>query len=139
MLDTENYTVVDLARLFTAHAILPAQVVRPPATSWLRRLYVALLEDALKCLEGKGSPGGRSYRGEAARRAREAWDWVMSDAEQCLSFTNVCLVLDLNAEAIREQLRRPGAPGRVSQAGVSRQLRQPLSRAPAVRSARREQ
>ncbi len=104
-MQTEDHAVVDVARLFTANVILPVQAVHPPADRWLRRLCLAILEDALRCLEGEGSPGGRVRRGEVARRTHEAWDWFRSDAEYCFSFPNVCLVLNLNAEAVRKEVR----------------------------------
>jgi len=133
----EDSVVMDVTRLFAADVILPVQVVHPPTDRWLRRLYQAILEDALGCLEGKGSPGGRVYRGEAARRAHEAWEWFLSDAEYCLSFTIVCAVLDLNAEAVRRAVRRRRAQGDAALSDVSRGLRQPLSRVSSARSARR--
>src|SRR5215510_15560057 len=77
----EDYVTEDINRLFAADVVLPMQVVRPPTDSWLRRLYQAILEDALGCLEGKGSPGGRGSRREVTRRSREAWEWFLSDAE----------------------------------------------------------
>ena len=100
---------VGVVRLFTPAVLLPVQVVHPPADRWLRRLCLAILEDALGCLAGKGSPSGKPYRGEVAQRAREAWEWVLSDAEYCLSFTTVCAVLNLDAEAVRSQVRHRGA------------------------------
>ncbi len=116
---------VGAVRLFSANVILPVQVVHPPADRWLRRLYLAILEDALGCLEGKGSPGGRVYRGEVARRSREAWEWFLSDAEYCFSFTTVCAVLNLNAEAVRRELRHRFGQGKAPLAGVSRRLQPP--------------
>ncbi len=105
---------VGVVRLFTPAVLLPVQVVPPPADRWLRRLCLAILEDALGCLEGKGSPSGKPYRGEVARRAREAWEWVMSDAEYCLSFPTVCAVLNLDAEAVRRQVRHRVVRGRAA-------------------------
>ena len=65
-----------------------------------RRLAVAVLEEAASCLE-ESSP-------EFARRLtrREAERWFESeDSEWPFSFENVCLVLHLDAEAIRERIR----------------------------------
>jgi hypothetical protein len=90
------------------------QVVHPPADGWLRRLYLAILEDALGCLAGKGAPSGKPYRGEVARRAREAREWVLSDAQYCFSFTTVCAVLNLDAEAVRRAIRQRLAQGRAA-------------------------
>jgi hypothetical protein len=110
----EDSVVLDVTRLFAADVILPVQVVHPPTDRWLRRLYQAILEDALGCLEGKGSPGGRVYRGEAARRSREAWEWFLSDAEYCFSFPTVCSVLNLNVEAVRRAVRHRFAQDRAA-------------------------
>jgi hypothetical protein len=112
--EAENLAGVNLAHLFAADAILPVQVIHPPPDRWLHRLYQAILEDALGCLEGKGSPGGRVYRGEAARRAHEAWEWFLSDAEYCFSFPTVCSVLNLNVEAVRREVRHRFAQDRAA-------------------------
>ncbi len=132
-MEVENFAEVNLTHLFAADVILPVQVIHALPDRWLQRLCLAILEDALNCLEIRAVRGGHIAR---ARYRNEAWAWLMSDADYCFSFTTVCSVLQLNAEAIRKQLRQAATPGRVSQAGVSRQLRQPLSRAPSVRSAR---
>ena len=98
--------------MFAPEAILPVQVLHPPADCWLRRLYVALLGDALRCLD-EGTLGGRVDHGAMGRHACEAWDWIMSDAEDCLSFLTVCSVLDLSADAIRGEVRRRFALGSI--------------------------
>ncbi len=121
----EDCVVADVTRLFAADVILPLQVVHPPVDRWLRRLCLAILEDALGCLDGKGSPGGRSRHGEVARRTHEAWEWLLSDAEYCFSFTTVCSVLNLNAEAVRREVRQRVAQGNATQADGSRRLRHP--------------
>jgi hypothetical protein len=127
--EAENLGAVDLTRVFTPTALLPAQAVHPPASTWLQRLCLAILDDALKCLGVGGAHGGPRAR---ARYKHEAWNWVLSDADSCLSFTTVCWVLHLDAEAVRRQLGQ-GDAGSTLPAGVSRQLRQPLSRTPSVR------
>ena len=111
---TEDRAVVDVTRLFTAAVVLPGQDDHPPPDRWLRRLCRAILDDALGCLDGHRSPGGRSSYREVARRTREAWEWVLSDAEYCLSFTTVCSVLNLDAEAVRRQVRHRVARGRAA-------------------------
>ena len=93
-MEAENLDAVDLTRVFTPDAVLPVQVAHPLASTWLQRLCLAVLDDALKCLEGR------------LRDQREAWEWVLSDADSCLSFTTVCSVLHLDAEAVRRQLRQ---------------------------------
>jgi hypothetical protein len=111
--------------MFTPYALLPAQVVHPPADCWLQRLYLAIFEDALKYLAVSGGYGGPRAR---ARHRHETWQWVLSDADYCFSFSTVCSVLNLNVEAIRERLRHYFAPSGLPQAPLSRSLRQPLSR-----------
>jgi hypothetical protein len=118
--EAENLATVDLTRVFTPDAVLPVQLVSSPAEGWLQRLCLAIFDDALKCLEGR------------LRDRRQAWAWVLSDADYCFSFTAVCAVLNLDAGSVRRQLRQC-FEGSARQAGVSRQLRQPLSRAPSAR------
>ena len=119
-MEAENRAIVDVTQVFTPDAILPVQVTYPPAEGWLQRLCLAIFDDTLKCLEGR------------LREKRKAWEWVLSDADYCFSFTTVCSVISLNAEAARRQLRQCFEGGTL-RAGVARQLRQPLSRAPAAR------
>ena len=133
----EDYLVAEVSHLFAADVILPVQVVHPQADLWLRRLYQAILADALECLEGKGSSGGRGSRGEVARRSREAWEWVLSDAEYCFSFTTICSVLNLDAEAVRREVSRRLAQSGAALSEMPRGLRQPLSRLSSARSAQR--
>jgi hypothetical protein len=132
--EAENLAGVNLTHLFAADVILPVQVIHPPPDRWLQRLCLAILEDALNCLEIRAVRGGRIAR---ARYRHEAWEWFLSDAEYCLSFTIVCAVLDLNAEAVRRAVRRRLAQGDAALSDVSRGLRQPFSRAPSARAARR--
>jgi hypothetical protein len=92
--------------VFTPAILLPVQVTPPVADRWLRRLCRAILEDALACLEGKGSLSNKESDGEVGRRRHEAWRWVESEAEYCLSFVTVCAVLNLDAQAVRRQVRQ---------------------------------
>jgi hypothetical protein len=102
---------VEVSRLFAPQVLLPVQMARSAANRWLRRLYGAILEDALACLQGKGLASQPGRAGDGARRRREAWAWMMSDVETCFSFTTICAVLDLNIEAVRAEARRRVAPG----------------------------
>jgi hypothetical protein len=104
--DVEHQTAVDTTHLFVPHVLLPAQMARSAANRWLRRLYGAILEDALACLAGKGPPSQPDRSGDKARRRREAWAWIMADTETCFSFLTICTVLDLNTEAVRAEARR---------------------------------
>jgi len=124
--EAENLDTLDLTHIFTPDVMLPIQGDHPPASTWLQRLCLAIFDDALKCLGVGGAHGGPIAR---ARNQREAWEWVLSDTDYCFSFTVVCSVLHFNAEAVRRQLGQ-GDAGSTLPAGVSRQLRQPLSRAP---------
>jgi len=76
------------------------------ADHWLWRLYRAILEDALECLQGRGAPGSTGVHPgrERHRRRQAAWDWIRSDADHCFSFRTVCAVLDLDVTAVRSQL-----------------------------------
>ena len=133
-MEAENLAGVNLTHLFAADVILPVQVVHPPPDRWLQRLCLAILEDALNCLEIRAVRGGLIAR---ARYRHEAWEWFLSDAEYCFSFTIVCAVLDLNVEAVRRAVRRRLAQGDAALSDVSRGLRQPLSRVSSARAARR--
>jgi hypothetical protein len=132
--EAENLAGVNLTHLFAADVILPVQVIHPPPDRWLQRLCLAILEDALNCLEIRAVRGGHIAR---ARYRHEAWEWFLSDAEYCLSFTIVCAVLDLNAEAVRRAVSRRRAQGGAALSDVSRGLRQPLSRVSSASSAQR--
>ena len=105
-MDADNLIGADINRLFAPHVLLPVQMTRSAANRWLRRLYGAILEDALACLAGKGPVSQPGRSGDGARRRREAWEWIMSDSETCFSFTTICSFLDLNMEAVRAEARR---------------------------------
>src|SRR5262249_26643425 len=100
--EAENLATVEVTRIFTPDAVLPVQRVSGPAEGWLQRLYLAVLDDTLRCLGMGGVRGGPRAR---ARSQHEAWAWVLSDADYCFSCTTVCSVLHLNAQAVRHQLR----------------------------------
>ena len=93
-------------RLFAPDFLLPTQTLPSPADGWLRRLCRAILEDALECLEGRGAPSSMGVRlsRERIRRKQAAWEWILSDAEYCFSFTTVCAVLALDVATVRRQL-----------------------------------
>jgi len=86
-------------------AVLPAQVsagVRWDAdTSGPRALMLAVLEDAVRCIEN----GRRRRRFGARRLAAEAEAWVRCDrADWPFSFLNVCEALGIDVDAIRRRL-----------------------------------
>ena len=74
-------------------------------TSGPRALMLAVLEDALRCIER----GRRRRRFQARRRAAEAEAWVGSDRRDWpFSFLNVCDVLGFDADAVRRRLSAMG-------------------------------
>lgn len=79
-------------------AVLPAHV---SDTSGARALMLAVLEDAVRCIEN-----GRWQRRFRARRlAAEAGAWVRCDrADWPFSFRNVCEALGIDADAMRRRL-----------------------------------
>jgi len=106
-------------------AVLPAQVswgVRWDAdTAGPRALMLAVLEDAIRCIEN-----GRWQRRFGARRlAAEAEAWVRCDrVDWPFSFLNICEALGIDVETMRRRLliRHP-APGDHTHAG----RRQPMA------------
>jgi hypothetical protein len=111
--DLPTPTAGGVSWLFAPDILLPTQMARSAADRWLRRLYGAILEDALECLEGRGAPSSTGVRNdyERARRRQQAWDWIMSDADYCFSFPTVCSVLQLDVDAVRRRLARRFALG----------------------------
>jgi hypothetical protein len=83
--------------------ILPAQHFRPPGKQAPEhRLMIAVLHDALDCLEkyrlATGSYGRRLFR--------EAQQWFLADETAWpYSFECICGVLDLDSNAVRQRLR----------------------------------
>ena len=88
-----------------AAGILPAQMAVGARwtsdTSGPRALMLAVLEDAVRCIEE-----GRRRRSFHARRlAAEADVWVRCDRRDWpFSFVNVCDVLGFDADALRKRL-----------------------------------
>lgn len=68
-----------------------------------KRLMVAVLADAIKCLEDKD----RSFKdGKLVEASRE---WIMSDRiGHPFCFRELCLALDWDPHEIRQRLRRAG-------------------------------
>jgi len=89
--------------------VLPAQMpwgARCNAdTSGVRALMLAILEDAMRCVE-RGR--GRRY-GRTRRQAAEAGRWLRSDCRAWLfSFASICDVLGIDADAFRIRLLADG-------------------------------
>jgi hypothetical protein len=79
---------------------LPSQVPPPRRDSLIcgeKALMLAVLEDAIRCLEAHTRSG--------TRRAREAETWIRAnDHDWPFSFVNVCAHLDLDAKRLRAAL-----------------------------------
>lgn len=88
--------------------VLPAQFFprpagRDPRLEGERRLMAAVLEDAVHCFRKYASAS--SLRGQ--RLFRQAERWLMEpDVEAKVSFDYVCDAGGLNADSIRDRLRR---------------------------------
>lgn len=68
-----------------------------------KKLMLAVLEDAILCLRGKGL--GRVPNKENI--SLEAEKWVLGqDSDGVFSFQNICEVLGLNPASVRQQLLR---------------------------------
>lgn len=84
---------------FTPDLLLPVQAYAPRGPSLpLKRLMVALIEDAVSCLCRYRYARTRHER----RLFREAEQWLMSsDGDWPFSFENSCVVLGLDPSALR--------------------------------------
>ena len=68
----------------------------------IRRLMLAILQDALECLAGRAAYPGRL---NTIRSARDAARWVADTNERDIfSFNSICDVLGLDAAAVRKAL-----------------------------------
>jgi hypothetical protein len=88
--------------------VLPAQMSRGMRwdgdTSGPRALMLAVLEDAVRCIER----GRRRGHFHARRLAVEANAWMRSDQRGWpFSFVNICEVLGFDADAVRALVARP--------------------------------
>jgi hypothetical protein len=97
--------------LFAPEVILPAQMSWGARcdgnTSGVRALMIAILEDAVLCIDR----GRRRRHPQTRRLAAEAETWVRSDGREWLfSFANICDVLGIDPEAVRVRLLTPGRP-----------------------------
>lgn len=89
--------------------VLPIQFAPGKAESWLQRLCLATLEDAIHLLTHDGScysSYGQVNRERLRERlAREAYDWIAcEEAREPFSFENVCEVLGMCPELLRKRL-----------------------------------
>ena len=94
-----------LARILEPDIFLPSQFYGSGGLSRQlegeKRLMIAILKDAVECLEKY-----RSARNSAARSHYEnAIDWIKdTDTEWLFSFTNICDLLGFDPDYIREVL-----------------------------------
>jgi hypothetical protein len=68
----------------------------------LRRLMLAVLADAIGCLQAHFSKPSRTNE----TRFQEAEEWIASDADGAFSFNTVCEGLGLDANSLRKKLLR---------------------------------
>ena len=94
-----------LESLFVPEALLPAQFGQARRESMVRgerALMLAVLEDAIRCLED----GPR----RESRLAREAEAWIRDDDDEWpFSFLNLCANLEIDAAQLRRELLARGA------------------------------
>jgi hypothetical protein len=98
-----DFGALDLPTLIVPESVLPAQF--EPARGAIaatgeRALMLAVLEDAIRCLQEHR----RGARAEPRRLAREAEAWVRSNVERPFSFVGVCDALDIPARELRAAL-----------------------------------
>lgn len=89
------------------HTILPSQFYerasRNDVSAPIRRLMLAVLTDALDCLNGFAIDARGSARRLEARRAAQ---WIEQDGDLYLfSFNSVCETLGIDPDALRAKLR----------------------------------
>jgi hypothetical protein len=114
--------------LFQPEVVLPAQMSWGAScdgnTSGARALMLAILEDAMLCIER----GSRRRHWRARRLATDAESWVRSDSREWLfSFVSICDVLGIDADAVRVRLlTNVGHPA----TAYAQRARRPTSRQP---------
>jgi len=102
ILDLDRYLPGAEVNLFQPHVILPAQLLTPTELTPERRLMVAVLNDAVYCLEKYRFPTDARGR----RLFRNAKQWLLaSDPRWPYSFECICAVLNLDVNAVRRRLQ----------------------------------
>jgi hypothetical protein len=89
---------------FEPEVVLPVQMSWGArcdgSTSGPRALMLAILEDAVRCIER-----GRRRRHRHTRQLGEAEAWVRCDSREWpFSFANICDVIGVDADAVRVRL-----------------------------------
>jgi hypothetical protein len=99
---------LDIDRMVIPETILASQWVRSCPQDGEHRLCLAILMEALLCLNmGATSDSRRKAYQRTAMRLRlaeEAHAWFMSDSEDVFSFRYICLALGIEPTWIRERL-----------------------------------
>jgi hypothetical protein len=117
-MDVDRYLTGVPIDLFRPHVILPAQHFNPPKKlAPEHRLMMAVLDDALRCVEKYRCP--TDDRGRRLFHAAKQWLFA-AEPHWPYSFERICAVLDLDANAVRHRLRL--APERPP-VSVSREMR----------------
>lgn len=92
-------------RILRPHLMLPSQFFpghkQADAAEGERRLYAAVLEDAVECFQKHRCSGSR--RGSQLYREAEAW-LFSDDVSWPFAFVNVCEVLDIQPPFLRRHL-----------------------------------
>ncbi len=107
MKEKGNISRQGIADLFEPDVLLPVQffeIFRKKNDSrGERKLILAVLEDAIDCFQKYAHTN--DLRGREL--FREAFEWIMScDKRWLFSFENICQIIDLNPDYIREGLKK---------------------------------
>jgi hypothetical protein len=118
---------IAIANLAASAAVLPAQLLpRPVVTTespGVFTLMEAILKDAIKCFQKRFTHHGQ----RAQRLAEEAKAWLFSDEyDWPFSCVNICAVLGIEVETLRQELNREG--GQQSVCGPYKRRRRILLR-----------
>ena len=98
--------------IFAPDVVLPSQLPRSGGQIAEYRLLIALLDDAFQCFQKYLRPKNRRER----KLFENAETWIMSTGEAFghraeehaafFSFEYVCAILSIDADSVRERLRR---------------------------------
>jgi hypothetical protein len=126
-MDVDRYLTGVPVRLFQPDVMLPAQQF--PAHSKREpehRLMMAVLEAAVRCV--RKYPFPTDARGR--RLFHEARQWLLAaEPNWPYSFERICAVLDLDADAVRQQLRLVPGMTSMRSARVERTTQNPIAHA----------
>ena len=107
---------IDAASLIEPAIVLPEQI-ESLRSGGARALMLAVLEEAILCIQG----AGRCIRSGGSREAERARRWVRSpDRSWLFSFENVCAALEIDSDCLRASLLSDGSRGRLVSPGALR-------------------